>query len=270
MMKKLTDYLSWVAIALVCLALALFVQPWKPDWANFARYFAVAGLVLLLLSLLTGWREIATAMQRRQTRLGTITISSIAVVLGILVLINVIGTRQSKRWDLTTGGVYTLSDQTQNILKKLDGTLTMRVFDEAANLTRSKDQIGEYEHVSAKIKAEYIDVLKRPAEARKYQVQAAGTVVLEYNGRVERVVGSGEQDLTNGIIKVVSGAQKKVYLTQGHGERTADSTDRTGYSTVKASLERENYGVEKIALVQQPQVPADATMLIVAGPKTDL
>jgi len=270
MMKKLTDYLSWVAIALVCVALALFVQPWKPDWTNYARYFAVAGLVLLLLSLLSGWREIAASMQRRQTRMGTITISSIAVVLGILVLINLIGTRQSKRWDLTTGGVYTLSDQTQNILKQLDGTLTLRVFDEAANLARFKDQIGEYEHVSPKVKAEYIDVLRKPALARQYQVQAAGTVVLEYNGRVERVVGSGEQDLTNGIIKVVSGTQRKVYLTQGHGERAADSTDRTGYSAVKSALERENYSVDKIALIQQGQVPDDATILIVAGPKTDL
>ena len=270
MMKKLTDYLSWVAIALVCLALALFVQPWKPDWAQYARYFAVAGLVLLLLSLLTGWREIAAAMQRRQTRLGTITISSIAVVLGILVLINLIGTRQSKRWDLTAGGVYTLSDQTQNILKKLDGPLTMRVFDKAAGLAQFKDQIAEYEHTSSQIKTEYIDVYKSPAKARQYQVQSEGTVVLEYNGRTERVVGTGEQDLTNGIIKVVTGSQKKVYLSQGHGERSADSTDRTGYSTVKSSLERENYTVDKLAIVQQGQIPGDATLLIIAGPRTDL
>jgi signal transduction histidine kinase len=91
MMRKLADYSSWLAIALVCLALALFLQPLRPDWTGYARYLAVAGLVLLLLSMLAGWREIASAFQRRQTRLSTITFSSIAFVLGILVLINIIG-----------------------------------------------------------------------------------------------------------------------------------------------------------------------------------
>lgn len=256
-------------MALVCLALALFVQPWKPDWAVYSRYLAVAGLVLLLGSLLSSWRDIAAAMQRRQTRLGTITASSIAIVLGILILINMIGTRQSKRWDLTTGSVYTLSDQTLNILKKLDAPMAMKVFDEAANLGRFKDQLAEYEHVTKNVTVEYIDVYKKLALAKQYQVQTAGTVVIEYKGHVERVVGSGEQDLTNGIIKVVTGAKKKIYMTQGHGERNPDGSERTGYTAVKAALERENYSVDKVAIVQQGLVPGDATLVIVAGPRTD-
>ena len=270
MMRKLADYSSWLAIALVCVALALFLQPWRPEWAGYARYLAVAGLVLLLLSMLTGWREIASAFQRRQTRLSTITFSSIAFVLGILVLINIIGTRQSKRWDLTVNNVYTLSDQTQNVLKTLDATLAIRVFDKSTELPRFKDQLAEYEHGSKNVAVEYIDADKQRTKAIQYKVEAYGTVVFEYKGRVERVTGSSEQDLTTGIVKVVTGSQKKIYLTQGHGEKTADSSERTGLSTVKSSLERENYGVDKVVLIQQGQVPDDAAALIVAGPKTDL
>jgi ABC-type uncharacterized transport system involved in gliding motility auxiliary subunit len=270
MMRKLADYSSWLAIALVSLALALFLQPWRPDWSGYARYLAVAGLVLLLLSVLTGWREIAAAFQRRQTRLSTITLTSVAVVLGILVLINMIGTRQSKRWDLTVNNVYTLSDQTQNVLKTLDGPLAIKVFDKSTELPRFKDQLAEYEHASKNVTVEYVDADKQRTRAIQYKVDAYGTVVFEYKGRVERVTGSGEQDVTTGIVKVVTGAQKKIYLTQGHGERNPDSSERTGFSTVKSSLERENYGVDKVVLIQQGQVPADAAALVVAGPKTDL
>lgn len=269
-MRKLADYSSWLAIALVCVALALFLQPWRPDWTGYARYLAVAGLVLLLLSMLAGWREIAATFQRRQTRLGTITLTSIAVVLGILVLINMIGTRQSKRWDLTANSVYTLSDQTQNVLKKLDATLAIKVFDKAADLSRFRDQLAEYEHSSKNVAVEYIDADKQRAKALQYKVEAYGTVVFEYKGRVERVTGTSEQDLTTGIVKVVTGTQKKIYLTQGHGEKSADNSERKGFSAVKSSLERENYGVDKVVIIQQGQVPADAAALVVAGPKTDL
>lgn len=269
MMRKLADYSSWLAIALVALALALFLQPWRPDLTGYARYLAVAGLVLLLLSMLTGWREIASALQRRRTRLSTITFSSIAFVLGILVLINVIGARQSKRWDLTANNVYTLSDQTQNVLKKLDAPLAIRVFDKSTDLPRFKDQLAEYEHASKNVSVEYVDADKQRTKAIQYKVETYGTVVFEYKGRVERVTGSGEQDLTTGIVKVVTGSQKKIYLTQGHGEKSPDSTERTGFGTVKSALERENYGVDKVVLIQQGQVPADAAALVVAGPKTD-
>ena len=270
MMKKLADYTSWLAIALVCLAMALFLQPWRPDWAVYSRFLALAGLALLLLSLLLGWREIASAFQRRQTRLGTLTLTSIAIVLAILVVINIIGTRQSKRWDLTANNVYTLSDQTLGVLQKLDAPLAIKVFDKATELPRFRDQLAEYEHVSRNVNVEYLDADKKLALAKQYEVQSYGTVVFEYKGRVERVTGTGEQDLTNGIIKVVTGEKKKIYLTQGHGEKNPDNAERTGFSAVKTSLERENYGVDKVVLIQQGQVPDDATAVIVAGPRTDL
>ena len=270
MMKKFADYSSWLAIALVCLAMALFLQPWRPDWAVYSRHLALAGLALLLLSMLLGWREIAAAFQRRQTRLGTLTFTSIAIVLGILVVINIIGTRQSKRWDLTANNVYTLSDQTVGVLQKLDAPLAIKVFDKATELQRFRDQLAEYEHVSRNVNVQYLDADKNLKEAKQAQVQSYGTVVFEYKGRVERVTSTSEQDLTNGIIKVVTGEKKKIYLTQGHGEKNPDSTERTGFSAVKTSLERENYGIDKVVLIQQGQVPEDATAVIVAGPQTDL
>ena len=43
--------------------------------------------------------------------------------------------------------------------------------------------------------------------------------MLEYDGRVQRVTSEAEQELTNGLNKVVQGQQPKVYFVTGHGER---------------------------------------------------
>jgi ABC-type uncharacterized transport system involved in gliding motility auxiliary subunit len=97
-----------------------------------------------------------------------------------------------------------------------------------------------------------------------------GTLVFKHKGRTERVTTSTEQDITNGIIKVVSGQQRKVYFTAGHGEKDTASTEKGGgYSAIAAALKGENYGIDKVVLAQTGSVPDDATMVVVAGPKTD-
>jgi ABC-type uncharacterized transport system involved in gliding motility auxiliary subunit len=268
MFKTIGGIIGWIGTALVFAAVA--VRFLRPEWHQYAYWGAWAGLVCILVYSLSQWKDIATAFRRRQTRMGTLTAVSIVAVLGILVAINYIGARQNTRWDLTEGGQFTLSDQTKNVLQKLDAPLKVTVFDQAANLDRFRDKLREYEYVSKKVMVEYVDADRKPTLTRQYGVQAYGTVVLEYKNRTERITGDGEQDLTNGIIKAVSGVQRKLYFLAGHGERDTVSAERIGFSTIKASLERENYGVAPLVLAQVGAVPVDAAALIVAGPRTDL
>ena len=110
---------------------------------------------------------------------------------------------------------------------------------------------------------------RKPTLAGEAKVTAPGTVVIDYEGRTERVTSDGEQELTNGLIKVVAGKTHKVYFVQGHGEHAAETNDRTGYSTIAASLKNDNFETDNIVLAQQKSVPDDASVLVVAGPKTD-
>src|SRR5581483_2765306 len=74
----------------------------------------------------------------------------------------------------------------------------------------------------------------------------------------------------NGLVKVINPTKKKVYFIAGHGERDIDSAERDGYSAAKMALEGDNYDVAKLVLAQEKDVPADASVVIIAGPKTDL
>ena len=268
MLNRIGSIISWVGVALVLAAFAIRLL--RPEWDRYAFWSAWAGLICVLIYVLSQWREVVAAFRRRQTRLGTLTVASIAIVLGILVAINWLGSRQNKRWDLTKSGEFTLSDQTANILNKLDAPLKITAFEKSQEMARFKDRLPEYGFASKQVSIDYVDPDVKPAVARQYQVQSYGTVVFEYKGRTERVVGDSEQDLTNAIIKVVSGAKKTIFFLQGHGERDPNSTERSGYAAIKGALERENYGVERLALIQAGAVPDGASALVVAGPTSDL
>jgi ABC-type uncharacterized transport system involved in gliding motility auxiliary subunit len=94
-------------------------------------------------------------------------------------------------------------------------------------------------------------------------------VVFEYDGRVERVTSDAEQELTNGLIKVIQGRENKVYFVQGHGEKTTDAAAREGYSAIASALTSDNFAQAPLVLAQAGEVPADATVLIIAGPTND-
>ena len=267
MMNRILSLIGWLGTAMVFVAVAIrFGYPAKEQWAF---YLAWGGLVCVLAYTLGQWREIAKVFSRRQTRYGTLMGVSILVVLGILVAINYIGSRQNKRWDLTANKQFSLSDQSRNVAAKLDAPMQVQVFVQEPQFQRYQEKMKEYEYASSKISTEYIDPEKKPSAAKQNNVDRIPTIVFNYKGRSERVNADGEQDLTNAIIKVVSGQQRKVYFTQGHGEKDTTSAERDGYNAIAAALGRENYGVEKLALAQQGAVPDDASVVVVAGPKND-
>jgi ABC-type uncharacterized transport system involved in gliding motility auxiliary subunit len=267
MVNRILSLIGWLGTALVFVAAA--IKFGFPSKEQYAFYLAWAGLVCVLAYTLGQWREIAKVFSGRQARYGTLTGTSVLVVLGILIAINYIGAKQNKRWDLTATKQFSLSDQTKNVVSKLDSPLEILVFDREAQFPTFRDKLKEYSYISKNISTEYIDADKKRTLAQQNQVQSYGTIIFKYKGRVERITSSTEQDITNAIIKVVSGTQKKVYFTQGHGEKDTTSSERDGYSTIAAALGRENYTVDKLVLAQTGAVPDDAAVVVVAGPRTD-
>jgi len=267
-LKKILGIFGWLGTGLVMAA--VIVRLVRPELQPVWNGLALAGLGCVLVYLASQWREIATAMGARSAKYGALSAASVLLVLGIVIGVNYIGARQNKRWDLTAAGEYTLSDQTRRVLEGLKEPIQLKVFDRTDGFQRFRDRLDGYTYVTPQVKVEYVDVDKNPAQARQYEVQQYGTVVIEYQGRRERVTTDTEQDITNGIIKTVEGKQKKAYFVQGHGEKDPTSADeRTGYNTIATAMGRDNLQVEKLVLAQQPTIPADASTLIIAGPTAD-
>lgn len=273
-MKRILNILSYLGMALVFGA--LFVRFFGArmglgqQWDQYATYAAWAGLVLVVLYAVGQWREIAAYFQRRNARYGAIAGIGVLVFLAILAAVNYVSVRQNKRWDLTANRQYSLSDQTVKLLQGLQSPVKFMVFDQEAGFERFRPRLTEYEYQSDQVDVEYIDADRRPVQAREYEVQTYGTVVVEYMGRRERVTSDSEQDLTNALIKVLNPTQHKVYFLAGHGEKDPEATEREGYSGVVDALRRDNFEWAKLVLAQTNEVPDDATMIVIAGPTSDL
>ena len=266
-MNRIFNIISWLGIALVLGAVG--IRYGVPAQEKYATYLAWAGLACIVVYILSQWREIGGFFGTRSGRYGTLAASSLLIVLGILVAANYIGKKQNKRWDFTAAGQFSLSDQSRNVVRKLDAPLKILVFAQEPQFTGYRDRFKEYEYVSKQVLAEYIDPDKKPTVAQQNNVQQYGTLIFNYKGRTERTTSNTEQDITNTIIKVVSGTVRKVYFTQGHGERDPNSGERDGYQAINTNLTSENYGVSKLVLAQTSKIPDDATAVVVAGPKSD-
>jgi ABC-type uncharacterized transport system involved in gliding motility auxiliary subunit len=266
MLKRLLGLLGWLGVALVFASVA--VRNLRPEWGWWYG-LAIAGLVCVLLYVLSQWREIARDFSGRQARYGTLAGASVLIVLGILAAINYLAERHNKRWDLTAASQYTLSDQTRKVVQGLTKPVKVTVFARTEDFERFRSRLEEYQYLSNQLQVEYIDPEKRPSAAERLKENALGTIVLEYDGRVQRVTSDTEQDLTNGLIKVVQGQQPKVFFVQGHGERDINGSDGAGYGGIAGELKGDNFLTEPLVLLQQ-DVPADAGVVVVAGPKSDL
>jgi ABC-type uncharacterized transport system involved in gliding motility auxiliary subunit len=268
MLKQIGSIIGWIGTALVFGAVG--VRLFRPEWNQYAYYAAWAGLACVLIYMATQWREIGDSFTKRQTRLGSIAFSTVVVVLALLVAVNYLANRRNKRWDLTSNQQFSLSDQTRQLLQKLDAPVTVRVFAQPEQFQTYRDRLNEYAYQSRQVSVEYIDLDKQNVLAQQNKVEAYGTVVFDYKGRTERVTSSEEQQLTNGLIKVITGQQRKVYFVQGHGEKDTASTERAGYSAIVSGLQSDNFTTETLVLAQTGSVPADATVVVVAGPTADL
>ena len=268
MLNRIFGFLGWIGSTLVFAAVLAWLV--SPEQESLRRTLALAGLACIVLYGAGHWREVGRSFGRRQTRYGALAGTSILLVVAIVVALNYVLARQNQRWDLTEGGQYSLSDQTRQVLDTLAAPVRILVFAREPDFPRFQDRLEGYAYRSSRVTIDYIDADRQPMLARQYDVQTYGTIVFEYEDRVERVDSDAEQELTNALIKVVEGAQQTVYFLEGHGEKTHADSNRDGYSTVSAALELDNFEVDSLVLAQQGAIPDDATVVVAAGPQTDL
>jgi ABC-type uncharacterized transport system involved in gliding motility auxiliary subunit len=196
--------------------------------------------------------------------------------LGIAVFANALSVRHSTRWDLTENRRNTLSPQTIQLLRSLKEPVQAIAFfrSDTPGKRTAEDLLGQYaSHSGGKFTWRLEDTDKAPGLAREYGVETYGTVVLKdgagAEAKTEKVLDAEEEKLTNALVKVTRSGKRTVYVLKGHGERDIASSDRGGFSQAKEQMEKANYGVKDLVLAREAKVPDDASLVIVAGPRTD-
>jgi ABC-type uncharacterized transport system involved in gliding motility auxiliary subunit len=190
----------------------------------------------------------------------------ILIVLGILILINFLGTRHHHRFDTTAGNRFSLSDHTIKVLKGIDRDVVITAFVQGEDASL-RDLLSEYAYANRKVSYRFIDPDSEPNMAKTYEITRYGTIVVESGDKEEKIDHHQEEDLTNAILSVTREGKKAICLLSGHGEKDIDSDDPMGYSSVRKALENENYDVRRLILATEGSVPSDCSVLLIAGPQ---
>jgi len=214
------------------------------------------------------WKDTITGKTGRKVLEGMNLVVYTAVGLAIIVLVNWFVDRHNHRWDLTPNKKYSLSPQTTKIVKELNRDVSIYVFDRERGFRERRDLLDNYEVLSPKVKVQYVDPDRQPALARQYGVRSYGTIITASGDKHFEAQGDSEEGVTNAIVRLLKG-QKTIYFVQGHGERDVDSAERSGYDRLKKALENENYQTKTLVLLQKLEIPADCSMLVIAGPHND-
>ena len=194
------------------------------------------------------------------------------IVLAVVCLLYGLAVQHNRRFDITQAKRFTLAEQSIKLLQGLQYPIKVIGFYSLAERDRETftDLVKQYTQHTDKLSYEVVDPDRQPALAKQYDITAYNTVVVEGNGKKEKISRVEEAALTNAILKVTRNTKKVVYFVTGHGEPALTDSDRTGYSVAKQALEEQNYTVQELVLARQPQVPDDAAVVIEAGPRRDL
>lgn len=225
--------------------------------------------------------------------------ASLIFAAGLVVMVNYIAHKHSLRADLGRTRCFTLSGGTRRLLEKLEDDVDVMILAgrERARLRDAELLLSMYEHVSDKIRVEYIDPHRDPGRAREL-VLAHGLVepdvVIMASGGRRRVVKlddmfgryiptdepaqagglsgfRGESEISSAIQCLVEIDRPVVYFLAGHGEARIDDYDQHfGYSMIARAMRGENITVTTLMLGETASVPPDCDALVIAGPRRAL
>ncbi len=234
-----------------------------------AQLLLASGAVLVAAAVLLRPAAARRLLTGRQVRYGGNALIVSLALAGILVVLNMMGSRYHARWDVTAGRDYSLAPQTLQVLQGLESDVKVTAF-----LTRDywaaqdvEDLLNEYRYASDRFEFELIDPELKPGVAQQWRVERDGVLVFVQGDRRVDVYGVSEQELTSALIKLTRQTTKGVYFTIGHGERDLASSEPGGYSQARALLEADQFQVGSLNLAVTSALPADLAVLVVAAPR---
>ncbi len=224
--------------------------------------------------------------------------AGVVMILALFVLVNYLALRHYQRFDWTSNKIYSLSQKSLNVVAGIEDEIDLVVFisPESPIYGPVGELLASYAAANPKLEKREVDPAKNLIEAQRlvqrYSIERDNVVIVATAGGDRRVIDEydlaeydysgaqmgqpptisefkGEQLITSALLALVEARKPRVLFTTGHGEAALERGDPRSLSQAKDLLGKDNFEIDEWSSLGQLEVPADADLVVIAGPTTN-
>ena len=181
--------------------------------------------------------------------------------------------RHGAEWDWSASGGNTLSEASRALLARIAGPVRITAYARPASEARRvaiRDIVAKYQRIKPDVSLEFVNPDERPQEIRELGISLDGELLLRYQERSERVQRPGEQDISNALHRLLRQEQRWIVFLESHGERNPTGQANFDLGDFGKALKNKGLTVQGLNLGKTPAIPANASVLVLASPRTPL
>ncbi|PPK76649.1 putative secreted protein with PEP-CTERM sorting signal [Methylobacter tundripaludum] len=197
------------------------------------------------------------------------------ITLALLCLLGALAwlsTRYSTESDITGNSSNSLSQASQKLLGSLPDKIQLTAYIKKDPSLRSQiaQLVARYKRHKADLALTFIDPDSQPEKTRELNIDAAGVIIVEYQGRSEKLNFIDESSLTNALLQLANADERWVTFLTGHGERAPDGIANFDLGQFGKELDRRKIKAQTINLATLPAIPDNSALLVITAPAVPL
>ena len=201
-----------------------------------------------------------------------------ALFLALVTLIAFLAREYRHEWDLTRNARNSLSQPTLDVLRQLDGPVSVTAYAPARDRAGTnvhkviEERLRAYRRAKPDFEVTLVNPSEDPKRAAAAQLRTPAELVIEHRKRVEHLplAEFNEQTLANTLMRLMRASSSLVLSLEGHGERRLDGVANHDLGTFGGQLQQKGIKLNAVNLALAQDVPANAALLLIASPQSDL
>ena len=174
--------------------------------------------------------------------------------------------------DMSANQRNSLSQESALLVKGIQYPLQVTLFVSPINESKPllEALFERYHQLQPNIKWQSLNPDLHPDLLRAHDIRYDGEVLLEFQGRSEKLTQITETNVSSAIQRLLRQGERWLVFLEGHGERHHYREANHDFSQFATQLARKGYTIEGLNLTQTSSVPENTDVLILASPKVPL
>ena len=183
-----------------------------------------------------------------------------------------LSTRYTAQTDITYNAGNTLSQASQKLLSALPDNVTVTAYIRKGLPIRSQiAQLADrYSRYKPDLILTFIDPDLEPEKTRELNIGPEGIILVEYQGRTEKLTFIDESSLTNALLQLANANERWLTFLIGHGERSPNGNANFDLGQFGKELARRKIKAQALNLATMPEIPDNSVLLVITAPAVPL